>query len=63
MLLHSLKEVEIYNCLLCIYGTFLGDELGSFCEFSRTNQVNHLKLNNEKNVFAKLQEQNQIQKW
>ena len=26
---------DLYNCLSCIYGAFLGDALGSFCEFKK----------------------------
>ena len=63
MLLNPSKEEEIYNCLSCIYGTFSEDELCSFCEFSNVNQVNHLKLNNDKIVFVKPSGKQMIQKW
>ena len=30
-----------YNCLSCIFGAFLGDSIGSCCEFSAENPHNH----------------------
>lgn len=34
---------DIYNCLSTIYGAFLGDAIGAYCEFKRPN-LNNMKL-------------------
>ena len=39
------KNKEIYNCLSCIFGAFLGDAIGAYCEFRKPN------LNNIKKIF------------
>ncbi|MCQ2819948.1 MAG: ADP-ribosylglycohydrolase family protein [archaeon] len=45
-------EHPYYYPLSCIYGAFLGDALGSFCEFNQPNKENHLKIeSNLKNIF------------
>ena len=44
---------DLYNCLSCIYGAFLGDALGSYCEFKKKNESNCLKIFNSKNIFGK----------
>ena len=36
---------ELYNVLSCIYGAFLGDAMGAFCEFHKPNK------NNSKMIF------------
>ena len=36
--------VIIYNVLSCIFGSFFGDVLGSFCEYSEYNKKNHEKI-------------------
>jgi len=33
-----------YNCLSCIYGGFLGDALGAYCEFDYPNLDNYKKI-------------------
>ena len=44
---------DLYNCLSCIYGAFLGDALGSYCEFKKKNESNSSKIFKSKNVFGK----------
>ena len=34
------KNYEIYNCLSSIYGAFLGDAMGAFCEFNKSSKKN-----------------------
>ena len=38
-------ELDIYKVLSCIYGAFLGDAMGAFCEFEQPNK------NNSKMIF------------
>ena len=38
------KEPHKYLCLSCIFGAFLGDSIGSCCEFSYENPKNHLNI-------------------
>ena len=35
---------DMYNCLSCIFGAFLGDSLGSHCEFSESSPSNHYSI-------------------
>ena len=47
------KEKHKYLCLSCIFGAFLGDSMGSFCEFSRPSKDNHLLIfGNKYGTFA-----------
>ena len=39
-------NTEIYYVLSCIYGAFLGDAMGAFCEFQKPNP------NNSRNIFG-----------
>ena len=39
--LNEAKETHKYICLSCIYGAFLGDSIGSCCEFSEASNENH----------------------
>ena len=39
--LNEKKETHKYICLSCIYGAFLGDSIGSCCEFSEASNENH----------------------
>ena len=42
-----------YLSLSCIFGSFLGDSMGSFCEFSRPSNINHLNIFQfEDGIFA-----------
>ena len=47
---NKLDDIDIeedkhkYLCLSCIYGAFLGDSMGSCCEFSQPSQYNHLDI-------------------
>ena len=38
------KEKDKYLCLSCIFGAFLGDSMGSFCEFSSPSKDNHTRI-------------------
>ena len=38
------KEPHKYLCLSCIFGAFMGDSIGSCCEFSYENPKNHLNI-------------------
>ena len=33
-------SLDVYNVLSCIYGAFLGDAIGAFCEFEQPNKEN-----------------------
>ena len=47
------KEKHKYLCLSCIYGAFLGDSMGSFCEFTKPSKDNHLLIfGNVFKIFA-----------
>lgn len=43
---------HIYNVLSCIYGAFLSDALGAFCEFSKLGHNNYQKIFNNIPVFG-----------
>ena len=43
------KENDIYLSLSCIYGSFLGDSMGTFCEDKPLNKLNHERIY-EKNL-------------
>ena len=54
----ELNEMDInkdkYLILSCIYGAFLGDSIGSFCEFKDPSDNNHLLIynfNEEEHIF------------
>ena len=47
------KEIDLYNCLSCIYGAYLGDSLGSYCEFSGANPNNSKGIFIGTNIFGK----------
>ena len=38
------KNYDIYTCLSCIFGAFLGDSLGGHCEFMPSSLFNHNKI-------------------
>ena len=38
------KDKHKYLCLSCMYGAFLGDSMGSCCEFSSPSTENHLGI-------------------
>ena len=40
-----------YLCLSCIYGAFLGDSIGSCCEFSSPTSENHKKIFTDGHLF------------
>ena len=40
---------EAYQVLSCIYGSFLGDAMGSFCEFQKPSRVNYKYIFNSQN--------------
>lgn len=51
----SIKKTEnfdFYQCLSCILGAFLGDSLGSFCEFSKYSPLNFKRIFKGYNVFG-----------
>ena len=43
--LEEKKYIEIYRCLSCIFGAFLGDAIGAYCEFKKPS------LDNIKTIF------------
>ncbi|MCQ2821478.1 MAG: ADP-ribosylglycohydrolase family protein, partial [archaeon] len=46
------KYCSIYGALSCIYGAFLGDAIGSFCEFKKADKNNHKAYEkNDKNIW------------
>ena len=47
------KDRHKYLCLSCIFGAFMGDSMGSCCEFSYANPNNHLDIFQfENGIFA-----------
>ena len=49
----EVREKHKYLCLSCIFGAFLGDSMGSCCEFSSPSKNNHIKIFEYKNgIFA-----------
>ena len=46
------KNKEIYNCLSCIFGAFLGDATGAYCEFKKPNFDNINKIFKGKPMFG-----------
>ena len=51
------SNLEIYNVLSCIYGAFLGDAIGAFCEFHKSSKNNSKKIFKEIPVFGQLKGQ------
>ena len=45
------KNNNKYLCLSCIYGAFLGDSIGSCCEFNEPSSDNHKLIFTQKHVF------------
>ena len=48
------KDENKYLILSCIYGAFLGDSIGSFCEFKHPSNSNHLLIfnyNEDEHIF------------
>ena len=48
------KDENKYLILSCIYGAFLGDSIGSFCEFKHPSNSNHLLIfnyNKDEHIF------------
>ena len=43
---------DAYRVYSSIFGVFLGDSMGSFCEFTRYSQFNYKDIFNGKNVFG-----------
>ena len=43
---------DAYKCLSCLLGSFLGDALGSYCEFSKQSPLNSSKIFKGYNVFG-----------
>ena len=50
-LLDPEKEPHKYLCLSCIFGAFLGDSIGSCCEFSSESPENHLDIFRIQGIF------------
>jgi len=38
------NNYDMYISLSCIFGAFLGDSLGSHCEFMESSPTNHMKI-------------------
>ena len=51
------NELNLYKVLSCIYGSFLGDAIGSFCEFHKPSEKNKNKIFKEDPVFKQLKGQ------
>ena len=52
-----------YNCLSCIFGAFLGDSIGSCCEFSPESPSNHLNIFRYEHGILLLVKSLMIVKW
>ena len=53
--LKNLKEsenLEVYYALSCIYGAFLGDATGAYCEFNQPSQENIKRIFNGNPIFG-----------
>lgn len=48
------SELDIYQVLSCIYGAFLGDAIGAFCEFHTSSIKNCKKIFHDLPVFQQL---------
>jgi hypothetical protein len=42
--LNDKEHRDIYKCLSCIFGAFLGDAIGAYCEFHKPNHKNIKKI-------------------
>ena len=42
--LNDITDKDIYKCLSCIFGAFLGDAIGGYCEFKGPNPKNMNKI-------------------
>ena len=52
------EQLDIYRVLSCIFGSFYGDAIGSFCEFRLPSNENYKKIFKDTPVFG--QEQGQV---
>ena len=52
-ILSTPKNKLKYKSYSCIFGAFLGDSMGSYCEFSKPNQNNSNLIFKGKNIFGK----------
>ena len=48
------SNLAIYKVLSCIYGSFLGDAIGAFCEFHASSNKNYKKIFHDPPVFQQL---------
>ena len=46
------KNLSIYPVLSCIFGSFVGDAVGAFCEFHKCSKNNYKKIFKDKPVFG-----------
>ena len=53
----KIEGLEIYNVLSCIFGAFLGDAIGAFCEFHKCSSNNYKKIFRDSPVFGQLKGQ------
>ena len=51
-IIDPIKDRDKYACLSCIFGAFLGDSMGSCCEFAPPSKNNHKSIFLHKNYFA-----------
>ena len=51
------KELDLYKVLSCIYGAFVGDAVGAFCEFHKPSEKNRNKIFHDNPVFGQLKGQ------
>ena len=50
--LDETKNIDIYRCLSCIYGAFLGDAEGGYCEFKKPDKDNFKKVFRGNPIFG-----------
>ena len=51
------KNLSIYHVLSCIFGSFVGDAVGAFCEFHKSSKNNYKKIFKDNPVFGQLKGQ------
>ena len=46
-------KLDVYKVLSCIFGSFYGDAIGSFCEFRKPSNENYTKIFKDEPAFGK----------
>ena len=51
---NNIEKLELYQILSCIFGAFVGDAIGGFCEFLKSSKLNADRIFKEIPIFGQL---------